>query len=142
MMRVVDVLYGLPYMFLVIILMVLFGRNIFNLFIALGAVEWLTMARIVRGQVLSLREREFVQAARATGGRPLRILAQHVVPNALGPIIVYATLTVPAAEQSTFGMSSLVLVHRVEEINAPPAAGAKASAPSARGSSFRASRSP
>ena len=96
MMRVVDVLYGLPYMFLVIILMVLFGRNIFNLFIALGAVEWLTMARIVRGQVLSLREREFVQAARATGGRSLRILAQHVVPNALGPIIVYATLTVPA----------------------------------------------
>jgi oligopeptide transport system permease protein len=96
MMRVVDVMYGLPYMFLVIILMVLFGRNIFNLFIALGAVEWLTMARIVRGQVLSLREREFVQAARATGGRPLRILAQHVVPNAVGPIIVYATLTVPA----------------------------------------------
>jgi oligopeptide transport system permease protein len=76
--------------------MVLFGRNIFNLFVALGAVEWLTMARIVRGQVLSLREREFVQAARATGGRPLRILAQHVVPNAVGPIIVYATLTVPA----------------------------------------------
>jgi oligopeptide transport system permease protein len=96
MMRVVDVMYGLPFMFLVIILMVLFGRNIFNLFIALGAVEWLTMARIVRGQVLSLREREFVQAARATGGRPLRVLAQHVVPNAVGPIIVYATLTVPA----------------------------------------------
>ena len=96
MMRVVDIMYGLPYMFLVIILMVLFGRNIFNLFVALGAVEWLTMARIVRGQVLSLREREFVQAARATGGRPLRILAQHVVPNAVGPIIVYATLTVPA----------------------------------------------
>jgi oligopeptide transport system permease protein len=96
MMRVVDVMYGLPYMFLVIILMVLFGRNIFNLFVALGAVEWLTMARIVRGQVLSLREREFVQGARATGGGPLRILAHHVVPNAIGPIIVYATLTVPA----------------------------------------------
>jgi oligopeptide transport system permease protein len=96
MMRIVDIMYGLPFMFLVIILMVLFGRNIFNLFIALGAVEWLTMARIVRGQVLSLREREFVQAARATGGRPLRVLAQHVVPNAVGPIIVYATLTVPA----------------------------------------------
>lgn len=96
MMRIVDIMYGLPFMFLVIILIVLFGRNIFNLFIALGAVEWLTMARIVRGQVLSLREREFVQAARATGCRPLRILAQHVVPNAIGPIVVYATLTVPA----------------------------------------------
>ena len=96
MMRIVDVLYGLPFMFFVIILMVLLGRNIFNLFIALGAVQWLTMSRIVRGQVLSLREREFVQGARALGSRPLRILALHVVPNAAGPIIVYATLTVPA----------------------------------------------
>ena len=96
MMRIVDILYGLPFMFFVIILMVLLGRNIFNLFIALGAVQWLTMSRIVRGQVLSLREREFVQGARALGSRPLRILALHVVPNAVGPIIVYATLTVPA----------------------------------------------
>ncbi|HEV8676336.1 MAG TPA: ABC transporter permease [Methylomirabilota bacterium] len=96
MMRVVDILYGLPFMFFVIILMVVLGRNIFNLFVALGAVQWLTMARIVRGQVLALKAREFVQGARAVGGRPLRILAIHLVPNAAGPIIVYATLTVPA----------------------------------------------
>ncbi len=96
MMRVVDILYGLPFMFFVIILMVVLGRNIFNLFIALGAVQWLTMARIVRGQVLALKAREFVQGARALGGGSLRILAVHLVPNAAGPIIVYATLTVPA----------------------------------------------
>ena len=96
MMRLVDILYGLPFMFFVIILVVLLGRNVFNLFIALGAVQWLTMSRIVRGQVLSLREREFVQGARALGSPPLRILALHIVPNAVGPIIVYATLTVPA----------------------------------------------
>jgi len=96
MMRFVDILYGLPFMFFVIILMVVLGRNIFNLFIALGAVQWLTMARIVRGQVLTLKVREFVQGARALGGGPLRILALHLVPNAAGPIIVYATLTVPA----------------------------------------------
>ena len=96
MMRIVDILYGLPFMFFVIILMVLLGRNIFNLFIALGAVQWLTMARIVRGQVLTLKAREFVQGARALGGGALRILALHLVPNAAGPIIVYATLTVPA----------------------------------------------
>ena len=96
MMRVVDILYGLPFMFFVIILMVVFGRNIFNLFIALGAVQWLTMARIVRGQVLTLKMREFVQGVRALGGRPRRILAIHLVPNAVGPIVVYATLTVPA----------------------------------------------
>ncbi len=96
MMRAVDILYGLPFMFFVIILMVLLGRNVFNLFIALGAVQWLTMARIVRGQVLSLKVREFVEGARALGGPPLRVLARHVVPNAAGPVIVYATLTVPA----------------------------------------------
>jgi oligopeptide transport system permease protein len=96
MMRIVDVLYGLPFMFFVIILMVVFGRNIVNLFIALGAVQWLTMARIVRGQILSLKAREFVQAVRALGARPAFILARHLVPNAAGPIIVYATLTVPA----------------------------------------------
>jgi oligopeptide transport system permease protein len=95
MMRVVDILYGLPFMFFVIILMVWLGRNIFNLFIALGAVQWLTMSRIVRGQVLTLKAREFVQSARALGVGPLRTLALHVVPNAAGPIIVYATLTVP-----------------------------------------------
>jgi oligopeptide transport system permease protein len=96
MMRIVDILYGLPFMFFVIILMVVFGRNVFNLFLALGAVQWLTMARIVRGQVLALTAREFVQGVRALGGGPLRTLAGHLVPNAAGPIIVYATLTVPA----------------------------------------------
>jgi oligopeptide transport system permease protein len=96
MMRAVDVLYGLPFMFFVIILMVVFGRSIFNLFIALGAVQWLTTARIARGQVLTLKVREFVDGARALGGGPLRVLGLHVVPNAAGPVIVYATLTVPA----------------------------------------------
>ncbi len=96
MMRVVDILYGLPFMFFVIILMVVFGRNIFNLFVALGAVQWLTMARIVRGQVLSLTGREFVLAAQAMGVAPSRLILRHLLPNALGPIIVYATLTVPA----------------------------------------------
>lgn len=96
MMRLVDILYGLPFMFLVILLMVLFGRNILNLFVALGAVQWLTMARIVRGQVLSLRARDFVLSAHAMGASPRRVLARHLLPNALGPIVVYATLTVPA----------------------------------------------
>ncbi|MEK7206095.1 MAG: ABC transporter permease [candidate division NC10 bacterium] len=96
MMRIVDILYGLPFMFFVIILMVIFGRNILNLFVALGAVQWLTMSRIVRGQVLSLKAREFVQSARALGAGPSRILALHLVPNAVGPIIVYSTLLVPA----------------------------------------------
>lgn len=96
MMRIVDILYGLPFMFFVIILMVLFGRNILNLFIALGAVQWLTMARIVRGQVLSLKGREFVLSAHALGVAPPRLILRHLLPNALGPIVVYATLTVPA----------------------------------------------
>ncbi|HSB72758.1 MAG TPA: ABC transporter permease [Candidatus Methylomirabilis sp.] len=96
MMRVVDILYGLPFMFFVIILMVILGRNILNLFIALGAVQWLTMARIVRGQVMSLKVREFVLSAQAMGASASRILTRHLLPNALGPIVVYATLTVPA----------------------------------------------
>lgn len=96
MMRVVDILYGLPFMFFVIILMVIFGRNILNLFIALGAVQWLTMARIVRGQVMSLKVREFVLSAHAMGASALRIVTRHLLLNALGPIVVYATLTVPA----------------------------------------------
>jgi len=96
MMRVVDILYGLPFMFFVIILVVILGRNILNLFVALGAVQWLTMARIVRGQVLSLKGREFVLSAQAIGASPARLLARHILPNALGPIVVYATLTVPA----------------------------------------------
>ncbi len=96
MMRIVDIMYGLPFMFLVILLMVVFGQNIFLLFIALGAVQWLTMARIVRGQVISLKGQEFVEAARTIGVSNLSIIFKHLIPNALGPIIVYATLTVPA----------------------------------------------
>lgn len=96
MMRFVDVLYSLPYMFLVILLMVYFSRSLWMLFAALGLVQWLTMARIVRGQVLSLGAQEFIEAARALGAGPFHIIFRHLVPNALGPILVYATLTVPA----------------------------------------------
>ena len=95
MMRLVDVLYSLPFMFFVIILVVVFGRHIVLIFVALGAVEWLTMARIVRGQTLSIRRREFVEAAQAAGVRTWKIIARHVVPNVMGPVIVYVTLTVP-----------------------------------------------
>lgn len=95
MMRFVDVLYGLPYMFFVIVLMVWWGRSLVNVFIGLGAVSWLTMARIVRGSVMSLRRREFVLAAETIGVRPLSIVVRHLIPNALGPIVVYSTLTVP-----------------------------------------------
>ncbi len=96
MMRIVDVMYGLPFMFLVILLMVVFGQNIILLFVALGAIQWLTMARIVRGQVISLKGQEFVEAARTIGVSNRAIIFRHLIPNALGPIIVYATLTVPA----------------------------------------------
>ncbi len=96
MMRIVDVMYGLPFMFLVILLMVVFGQEIFLLFLALGAIQWLTMARIVRGQVISLKGQEFVEAARTIGVSNTAIIFRHLIPNALGPIIVYATLTVPA----------------------------------------------
>jgi len=96
MMRVVDVLYSLPYIFLVILLLVFFSRSIFMLFIALGLVQWLTMARIVRGQVLSLKNQTFVEAARALGANDRSIIFKHIVPNTLGPVIVYTTLTVPA----------------------------------------------
>jgi oligopeptide transport system permease protein len=95
MMRVVDVLYALPYMFFVIILTVVFGRSLWLIFLAIGAVGWLTMARIVRGQALALRQREFVLAAVALGLPTRRIIARHIVPNVLGTVIVYATLTVP-----------------------------------------------
>jgi oligopeptide transport system permease protein len=95
MMRTVDILYALPFTIFVILLTVFFGQNIILLFIAIGAVQWLTMARIVRGQVLSLKHQEFIEAARALGLRRGRILFRHIVPNLLGPIIVYATLTVP-----------------------------------------------
>jgi len=95
MMRFVDVMYALPYILFVIILMVVFGRNFVLLFVGIGAIEWLTMARIVRGQTLSLKEREFVEAARAGGARPLTIIMRHIVPNLTGPVVIYATLTVP-----------------------------------------------
>jgi oligopeptide transport system permease protein len=96
MMRVVDVIYALPYMFLVIVLVTIFGKSLPLLFVALGLVGWLMTARIVRGQVLSLREREFVLAARNLGVRGAAILFRHLIPNTLGPIIVYFTLTVPS----------------------------------------------
>jgi oligopeptide transport system permease protein len=95
-MRVVDVLYSLPYIFLVILLLTVFSKSIFLLFFALGAVQWLTMARIVRGQVLSLKNQNFVEAARALGANDARIVFGHIVPNTLGPVIVYTTLTIPA----------------------------------------------
>jgi oligopeptide transport system permease protein len=96
MMRLVDIIYALPFTVFVILLMVFFGRRFVLLFVAIGAVQWLTMARIVRGQVLSLRRQEFIEAAEALGLPKLRIVFRHIIPNALGPIIVYATLTVPA----------------------------------------------
>ena len=96
MMRVVDVLYALPYIFLVILLLVFFSKSLLMLFVALGLVQWLTMARIVRGQVLSLKHQTFVEAARALGASDLAIVFRHIVPNTLGPVIVYTTLTVPA----------------------------------------------
>ena len=96
MMRFVDILYSLPFTIFVILLMVLFGRNFILLFVAIGAVEWLTMARITRAQTLSLKQAEFIEAARALGYSHSRVLFRHILPNLLGPVIVYATLTVPA----------------------------------------------
>ncbi|HEY8571701.1 ABC transporter permease [Phenylobacterium sp.] len=96
MMRFVDVLYSLPFIFFVILLMVTFGSNIILIFVAIGAVEWLTMSRIVRGQTLTLKHKEFVEAARAMGLGRGAIIARHIVPNLLGPVVVYVTLTIPA----------------------------------------------
>ncbi len=96
MMRFVDILYALPFMIFIILLMVVFGRNILLLFLAIGAVEWLTMARIMRTQVQSLRQQEFVEAAVSLGLPPSAIIFKHIVPNAIGPIIVYTTLTIPS----------------------------------------------
>jgi len=95
MMRFVDIMYALPYILFVILLMVIFGRNVVLLFVGIGAVEWLTMARIVRGQTLSLREREFIEAARAAGLKPFQIIRRHITPNLIGPVVIFATLTVP-----------------------------------------------
>ena len=96
MMRFVDILYSLPFVIFVILLMVMFGRNFILLFVAIGAVEWLTMARITRAQTINLKQSEFVEAAKALGYSNGRILFRHLLPNLLGPVIVYATLTVPA----------------------------------------------
>ena len=95
MMRLVDILYALPFMIFIILLMVVFGKNLLLLFFAIGAVEWLTMARIVRGQVMTLKKQEFIEAAHSMGLPKQIIIVRHIVPNAIGPIIVYATLTVP-----------------------------------------------
>jgi len=95
MMRIVDILYGLPFIIFIILLMVIFGRNLWLLFLAIGAVEWLTMARIVRAQVLSLKNQEFVLAAQAMGVSNFAMFKRHLLPNILGPVAVYATLTIP-----------------------------------------------
>jgi oligopeptide transport system permease protein len=95
MMRFIDVLYSLPYIFLVIILMVIFNRNFYLTFVAIGAVEWLTMARIVRGETLSIRHKEYIEAARAAGVGRLATIGRHVIPNVVSPVVVYMTLTVP-----------------------------------------------
>ena len=94
-MRVVDILYAFPFVTFVILLVVVFGRELWLIFAAIGAVEWLTLARVVRGQVLSLRDLEFVTAARAAGARLPHLLLRHLLPNVLGPVVVYASLTVP-----------------------------------------------
>jgi oligopeptide transport system permease protein len=95
MMRIVDILYSLPFIFFVIILMVIFNQNFILLFVAIGAVSWLTMARIVRGQTLSAKQKEFVEAARAVGVGTFGIIRRHIIPNVVGPVIVYVTLTIP-----------------------------------------------
>ncbi|MFK0683281.1 ABC transporter permease subunit [Ochrobactrum sp. BD67] len=97
MMRLVDILYSLPFIFFVILMLVFFGRSIFIIFIAIGATEWLDMARIVRGQTLSLKRQEFVQAAEALGATRRGVITRHIIPNALGPVIVFVTLLVPKA---------------------------------------------
>lgn len=95
MMRIVDILYALPFMFLVILLMVLFGRHLLLIFVAIGLINWLDMARIVRGQTLALRHREFVDAARLAGVSDFNILRHHILPNLLGVVVVFVTLTIP-----------------------------------------------
>ena len=109
MMRIVDVLYALPFIFFVILLMVAFGSNILLIFVAIGAVEWLTMSRIVRGQTLSLKQKEFIEAARAAGLGRLGVVIRHIIPNLLGPVAVYVTLTIPAVIRAESFLSFLGL---------------------------------
>ncbi|MBX7145993.1 MAG: ABC transporter permease subunit [Alphaproteobacteria bacterium] len=96
MMRIVDILYAMPFMFFVIMLTVVFEKSIFLIYIAIGAISWLDMARIVRGQAISLRRKEFVEGAMACGVSNFNIIRRHIIPNALGPVVIYCTLTVPA----------------------------------------------
>ncbi|HSC66624.1 MAG TPA: ABC transporter permease [Cellvibrio sp.] len=96
MMRIVDALYALPFTIFIILLTVVFGSSMLLLFLAIGAVEWLTMARIVRGQILTIKRQEFVEAAVSIGLSPWRIISRHLIPNVLGPVIVYTTLTIPS----------------------------------------------
>jgi len=96
MMRIVDILYGLPFMFFVIILIVYLGRSIYNLFIALGAIQWLTMSRIVRSEVLSVKNREYIESARALGLGNISIMVKHIIPNIIGPVLAYSFLLIPA----------------------------------------------
>jgi oligopeptide transport system permease protein len=96
MMRIVDILYSMPYMFFVILLMVLFGRKFYLLFIGIGAVSWMTIARIVRGQIITVKGELYIEAARAIGHNPVYILFAQVLPNCMGPIVVYITLTIPS----------------------------------------------
>jgi oligopeptide transport system permease protein len=95
MMRVVDILYALPLLFFIILMVTIFGKNIFVVFLAIGCVEWLTMARIVRGQTLSIKGRDYMDSARAAAVPPSRLLSRYIIPNAIGPVIVYVTLLVP-----------------------------------------------
>ncbi|MEL7547161.1 MAG: ABC transporter permease subunit [Pseudomonadota bacterium] len=109
MMRFVDVLYAMPFIFFVILLLTVFGRNIILIFAAIGAVEWLTMSRIVRGQTLALKNREFIEAARATGVPVFTIIRRHILPNVVGPVAVYVTLTIPVVIMAESFLSFLGL---------------------------------
>jgi len=95
MMRFVDILYSIPYMFILILLLIIFGRSFIMLFVGIGLISWLGMARVVRGQTMALKHREFVEAAVATGSKPAAVILRHIVPNLLGIVVVYATLLVP-----------------------------------------------
>ncbi len=109
MMRIVDILYSLPFTFFVILLTVFFGRSLILIFVAIGAIEWLTMARVVRGQTLALKQREFVEAARAFGASDLRILVRHILPNLWGPVIACLMLVIPEATLTESFLSFLGL---------------------------------
>lgn len=109
MMRFADILYGLPYMFFVILLMVIFGKQFYMLFIGIGAVSWMTLSRITRGQIMSLKNNEYIEAAKSIGASSTRLIFKHLIPNALGPIIVYITLTIPQVMLSEAFLSFLGL---------------------------------